>query len=323
MATQQVMDAPKVKPEEKKKRTKKKPRRQRKPTLKTKVVVRRLPPLLSKDEFMEAVKTWINEETTDYSSYIPGKVAKSKGKENVFSRAYFHFKTMEAVIAFHRGFDEHVFTDSRGNESRAVVEFSPYQKTPREHKSKDSREGTIDEDPEYLDFLKRLEAEKNKTAETQDDGKDGLNPIEKLENRIAMVTAKTLAAEQANKPKTTPLLEHLRAQKAAQAAAKAKKAAKKNARRKNENRSEQTASSSSESKNNTGNNGNNSNNNKPRKDRNKKKKEAKPSSDPSTKKERPPKKEGSNKPKRTKKPEQPQVMKIMTRQSPQQTNTSG
>lgn len=77
MATQQVMDAPKVKPEEKKKRTKKKPRRQRKPTLKTKVVVRRLPPLLSKDEFMEAVKTWINEETTDYSSYIPGKVAKS------------------------------------------------------------------------------------------------------------------------------------------------------------------------------------------------------------------------------------------------------
>lgn len=77
-----------------------------------------------------------------------------------------------------------------GNESRAVVEFSPYQKTPREHKSKDSREGTIDEDPEYLDFLKRLEAEKNKTAETQDDGKDGLNPIEKLENRIAMVTGK-------------------------------------------------------------------------------------------------------------------------------------
>lgn len=38
----------------------------------------------------------------------------SKAKESVFSRAYFHFKTMEAVIAFHQGYDGHVFVDSRG-----------------------------------------------------------------------------------------------------------------------------------------------------------------------------------------------------------------
>jgi regulator of nonsense transcripts 3 len=38
----------------------------------------------------------------------------SKGKENIFSRAYFHFKTMEAVVAFHQGFDGHMFIDSRG-----------------------------------------------------------------------------------------------------------------------------------------------------------------------------------------------------------------
>ncbi|KAG1460149.1 hypothetical protein G6F56_006014 [Rhizopus delemar] len=325
---QPVADVPKLTPEEKKKkkkeRLKKKTRRQRKPVPKTKVVVRRLPPQLAKDEFMEAVKPWINEETTDYSSYISGKIAKSKGKENVFSRAYFHLKTMEAVIAFHRGFDGHTFTDSRGNDSRAVVEFAPYQKTPREQKTADARQGTIDEDPDYLNFLKFLEAENNKDAETQEDANNGLNPIEKLENRIAMNTAKALANEQANKPKTTPLLEHLRAQKAAQAAAKAKKAAKKNARRKNEKESlvEQQQSPSSSEK-------------KPRKERNRKKKEGESSSTTSNssasvkkEKSREPKKEGSR-PKRNKKPEAkqpPPVMKIMSRQSSgnnQPTNTNG
>lgn len=75
-----------------------------------------------------------------------------------------------------------------GNESRAVVEFAPYQKIPKEHKTTDARQGTIDEDPDYVEFLNFLEAEKNKSKEAQDDANDGLNPIEKLENRIAMVT---------------------------------------------------------------------------------------------------------------------------------------
>jgi hypothetical protein len=78
------------------------------------------------------------------------------------------------------------------------------------------------------------------------DTKDGLSNVERIENRLSLMTGKKALkgkshilsttvtesswsilaqnqlAEQANKPKTTPLLEHLRAQKAAQAAAKAK-----------------------------------------------------------------------------------------------------
>ncbi|KAI9474808.1 Smg-4/UPF3 family-domain-containing protein [Zychaea mexicana] len=73
------------------------------------------------------------------------KSFQSKGKENVFSRAYFHMKSMEAVIAFHQGFDGHIFLDSKGTESRAVVEFAPFQKVPKEHKNPDTRQGTIDE----------------------------------------------------------------------------------------------------------------------------------------------------------------------------------
>lgn len=78
---QPTMDSPKTKPDDKKKkkeRIKKKPKRHsRKPTLKTKVVVRRLPPLLQEDVLMEAVKPWINEQTTDYSFFVPGKIPKS------------------------------------------------------------------------------------------------------------------------------------------------------------------------------------------------------------------------------------------------------
>lgn len=107
-------------------------------------------------------------------------------------------------------------------------------------------------DPDYLKFLDSLKAEQEKKDEPSDVGEGG-SQLERLENRLAMVTGKwerfilsmmmilyshfqcqiaqTLAAEQANKPKTTPLLEHIRAQKAAQAAARAKAQAAKAAKK--------------------------------------------------------------------------------------------
>ncbi|KAF7722069.1 hypothetical protein EC973_003717 [Apophysomyces ossiformis] len=213
--------AEKVKKKKKDRAKKKAKQASRKSALKTKVVVRRLPPNLPEDVFMNTVKQWTSDELVDFAYYVPGKLAKSKAKEHVFSRAYFHMKTMEAVIEFHRGFDGHIFLDNKGNESRAVVEFAPFQKIPKEHKNPDARQGTIDDDPDYLNFLESLKAEEKKEAEPKE-ANDGLSQIERLENRLALVTAQTLAAEQANKPKTTPLLEHLRAQKAAKDALKAK-----------------------------------------------------------------------------------------------------
>lgn len=52
--------------------------------------------------------------TTTHPKWTKSFLSNSKGKENVFSRAYFHMKTMEAVIAFHQGFDGHIFVDNRG-----------------------------------------------------------------------------------------------------------------------------------------------------------------------------------------------------------------
>lgn len=60
-----------------KKRSKKKSKRhQRKPTLKTKVIVRRLPPNLPEEIFFNSVKPWVSEDNVDYSLYVPGKLSK-------------------------------------------------------------------------------------------------------------------------------------------------------------------------------------------------------------------------------------------------------
>lgn len=77
-------DSPKSKPKSTdtkgdkpaRKRTKKKTKRNKKNVLKTKVVVRRLPPNLPEEIFMNSVKPWISEDTVDYSLYVPGKLSK-------------------------------------------------------------------------------------------------------------------------------------------------------------------------------------------------------------------------------------------------------
>lgn len=79
-----------------------------------------------------------------------------------------------------------------GNEFRAVVEFALYQKIPKEHKTADARQGTIDQDQDYLDFLESLKEEEKAQSELQNEPADGLTQIERLENRIAMVTGKML-----------------------------------------------------------------------------------------------------------------------------------
>lgn len=79
-----------------------------------------------------------------------------------------------------------------GNEYRAVVEFAPYQRIPKEHKTQDVRQGTIDQDQDYLDFLESLKAEERSQSELLNEPADGLSQIERLENRIAMVTGKKI-----------------------------------------------------------------------------------------------------------------------------------
>ena len=58
-----------------------------------------------------------------------------------------------------------MFVDAKGQEFPAMVEFAPYQKYSKKSKSRiDNKAGTIDEDPDYVKFLKSIEEEERKTA---------------------------------------------------------------------------------------------------------------------------------------------------------------
>ncbi|KAJ7264440.1 Smg-4/UPF3 family-domain-containing protein [Mycena haematopus] len=160
-----------------------------------KTVVRRLPPNLPEEIFWQSVQPWVTEETITWKAFYPGKLRKRMNKENVPSRAYIAFKTEEQLAQFGREYDGHLYRDKAGNESYAVVEFAPYQKVPPEKKKVDARSGTLDKDEDYISFLESLNAEPS-GAETVS--------LESLTNRAP------------SPPKTTPLLEALKAEKAAQ-----------------------------------------------------------------------------------------------------------
>ncbi|GAA5932651.1 RNA-binding protein [Sporobolomyces koalae] len=168
-----------------------------------KVIVRRLPPDLPPTVFWRTVEPWVHrnpnsdlESTDDKESDVlstvfkQGKVRKSgKDKDSVHSRAYITFKTPEALVAFHRGYDGWSFKDKTGTVTQAVVEFAPYQKVPTAPSKADPRQGTIDQDPDFLAFQTALTA-----------------PPDPSDSPAVP------------HPKSTPLLDHLRALKAAQLA---------------------------------------------------------------------------------------------------------
>ncbi|PON83965.1 Nucleotide-binding alpha-beta plait domain containing protein, partial [Trema orientale] len=108
----------------------------------TKVVLRHLPPSISKAALLHQIDSsfagryhWL--------SFRPGTASPSptNSQKHSFSRAYLDFKTPEDVIDFAEFFEGH---------------YAPSQRVPRQWSKKDGREGTISKDPEYLDFLEFL-----------------------------------------------------------------------------------------------------------------------------------------------------------------------
>mmetsp|Transcript_28264 Transcript_28264/g.62052 ORF Transcript_28264/g.62052 Transcript_28264/m.62052 type:complete len:310 (+) Transcript_28264:116-1045(+) len=120
---------------------------------KTKVIVRKLPPGLTEEGFKGTVDKLIQGKY-DWLAYYQGKVSTNKV---VFSRAYINFTSGEAVRDFKQRFDGHTFVGSRGNQYRCSVEFAPFQKVPNLTQKKDARDGTIEKDPDYMEFVRVLE----------------------------------------------------------------------------------------------------------------------------------------------------------------------
>ncbi|XP_038140742.1 regulator of nonsense transcripts 3A isoform X1 [Cyprinodon tularosa] len=158
----------------------------------TKVVIRRLPPNLSKDQLEEHLSPL---PSYDYFEFFP---ADQSLYPHLFSRAYINFKSTEDILLFRDRFDGYVFIDNKGQEYPAVVEFAPFQKISKKKlKKKDAKAGSIEEDPEYKRFLENYSCDEDKSM---------ANP-ETLLGEIEAKTRELIAK------RTTPLLEYIKNKK--------------------------------------------------------------------------------------------------------------
>ncbi|XP_051882747.1 regulator of nonsense transcripts 3A isoform X3 [Pristis pectinata] len=158
----------------------------------TKVVIRRLPPNLTRAQLQEQLHPL---PTHDYFEFCAADVSLYP---HLFSRAYINFKNPDDIILFRDRFDGYIFIDNKGQEYPAVVEFAPFQKiSKRKLKKKDAKSGSIEEDPEYKKFLESYCADEEKVA---------ANP-ETLLGEIEAKTRELIAR------RTTPLLEYIKNKK--------------------------------------------------------------------------------------------------------------
>ncbi|XP_056295307.1 regulator of nonsense transcripts 3B [Pseudoliparis swirei] len=155
----------------------------------TKIVIRRLPPSLTREELEEQLQPLPE---VDYFEFFSNDASLFP---HLFARAYINFKNQEDIVLFRDRFDGYVFIDSKGQEYPAIVEFAPFQKTAKKKmKRKDAKCGTIDEDPDYKKFLEFYNGDDDKLASTPE------TLLEEIEAKSKELVAK----------KTTPLLDFLK-----------------------------------------------------------------------------------------------------------------
>ena len=197
------------------------------------MVVRRLPPGLTQAEFESALgEDWkIGAGKVDWSVYKAGKISKeysshcegfynhlahepgSLAKPSRPARAYLHLTEQAYLAVLKDAVLETQFTDSKNTAKDPSLvgppslEFAPYNRIPVGRKRNDPRQGTIDQDPEFIEFLQSL-----------------TNPIQKP------ATVDAEAGSKREEIKTTPLIEHIREKKAAKEKPAAAKAAAKHGR---------------------------------------------------------------------------------------------
>ncbi|PLN75708.1 Smg-4/UPF3 family-domain-containing protein [Aspergillus taichungensis] len=177
------------------------PRKAPKPAApRLKLLVRRLPPGLTQTEFETVLgpewKTGAGK--VDWLQYKPGKVSKDPAKPSRPSRAYIHVTAADHTIPLSNKVRQSSFVDARNTSTDPVLigppslEFAPYAKVPGSRVRKDARQGTIDQDPEFIAFLESL---------TQPITKPSVEPSDQPEDKK-------------EGPTVTPLIQYIRDKKA-------------------------------------------------------------------------------------------------------------
>ncbi|XP_041274107.1 regulator of nonsense transcripts 3A isoform X4 [Onychostruthus taczanowskii] len=166
--------------------------REEKKTALSKVVIRRLPPCLTKEQLEEQLHPLPAHDYFEFCTADPSLYP------HLYSRAYINFRNPEDILLFRDRFDGYVFIDNKGLEYPAVVEFAPFQKISKKKlKKKDAKAGSIEDDPEYRKFLENYCTDEDKIC---------ANP-EILLGEIEAKTRELIAR------RTTPLLEYIKNRK--------------------------------------------------------------------------------------------------------------
>ncbi|PXF46707.1 Regulator of nonsense transcripts UPF3 [Gracilariopsis chorda] len=144
------------------------------PSVAIKIVVRRLPPTLTAEQF----RTHANPKGADkalWNAYYPGKVeavgaVKRSAQVVRHSVAYLAFEKLEDATHFFNEFDGFKFVDpgktidsslQSGTDYFARVERAMFQTTPllTRRRAPPAIEGTIESDPDYLNFLAEMKGD--------------------------------------------------------------------------------------------------------------------------------------------------------------------
>lgn len=160
-----------------------------------KIVIRRLPPSMTKEQFLDIISPMPE---YDFFYFCQADMSMSV---NAFSRAYIYFKEYDDIFSFRDRFDNYVFLDSKSNEYPAIVEFAPYQRRYKfgdNVQKKDSKCNTINEDSDYLKFLENFD---KPSAQVLPTCESILEEIEQREKERDETGATKI---------TTPLLEYLK-----------------------------------------------------------------------------------------------------------------
>ncbi|KAF2706795.1 hypothetical protein K504DRAFT_536208 [Pleomassaria siparia CBS 279.74] len=174
------------------------PRGPKAPQPRLKLVCRRLPPGLTKTEFESILgDEWMTGAgKIDWMVYKKGKVSKDLAKPSKPSRAYLHVISQNHVAPLGDHVRELTFHDvAKSFQDNALIgpptlEFAPNHRMPGGRRRNDARQGTIDQDQEFKDFL------------------------EALTNPIIKPPAAEGDGQKEEKAKTTPLIEAIREKKA-------------------------------------------------------------------------------------------------------------
>ncbi|KAH6999849.1 Smg-4/UPF3 family-domain-containing protein [Ilyonectria destructans] len=168
-----------------------------------KLVIRRLPPGMTQTEFVSILGSeWdVGKGRVDWFSYAPGKISNDPSKPSRPGRAYLHVVRKDDIMSLSDSVRTSTWEDAKATFNNPsligppAVEFAIYKKIPSNKKRTDARQGTIDQDPEFMAFLEDLA---NPAPPNQNIDADDADDVAKAESKVT----------------TTPLIEYLKEKKA-------------------------------------------------------------------------------------------------------------